>query len=324
MNSSFFISICKATGASRIKHSRVIQPLWSGYGTIERCELDGGEHASVVVKHVCWPQKNANGKMGGNSSIGHKRKVRSYRVEMAFYDQYSKLCTNDCRVPHCLHMETVQGESLLVLEDLHQAGFTHRKSSLSMKEMEPCIKWLAEFHAVFMNKVPQNLWHTGTYWHLATRPDELRQMDDDALRRAAPAIDALLCASPYQTFVHGDAKLSNFCFTPNGRQVAAVDFQYVGGGCGIKDLVYLAGSCMYDEQCEKFESDIKGVYFAALQKALLRNHSEFKIEDVRASWEPLYEVAWADFHRFLKGWALERYAKDSYSERVCRRVLEQL
>lgn len=36
----------------------------------------------------------------------------------------------------------------------------------------------------------------------------------------------------FQTFVHGDAKLANFCFGSNN--VAAVDFQYVGKGIGVK------------------------------------------------------------------------------------------
>lgn len=37
-------------------------------------------------------------------------------------------------------------------------------------------------------------------------------MEDRALREAAPLIDRRLAQCPYQTLVHGDAKLANFRF----------------------------------------------------------------------------------------------------------------
>jgi thiamine kinase-like enzyme len=66
------------------------------------------------------------------------------------------------------------------------------------------------------------------------------------LKEAAPVIDEKLNTCAYKTFVHGDAKLANFCFAPDG-QVAGVDFQYVGGGCGMKDVAYFIGSCLNEK-----------------------------------------------------------------------------
>ena len=55
----------------------------------------------------------------------------------------------------------------------------------------------------------------------------------------APELDRRLRAARFQTLVHGDAKPANFCFDARRGAVAAVDFQYVGGGCGMKDVAYL-------------------------------------------------------------------------------------
>ena len=155
--------------------------------------------------------------------------IRSYyEVESYFYEHYSSLCDDSCRIPHCLAMDKAGEEVLLVLEDLDAAGYPKRKDRLSWNEIVICLEWLANFHATFMNQQPIGLWESGTYWHLETRPEELNILSDHALKNAAEAIDHRLKASPFQTFVHGDAKLANFCFSPDGKQVSAVDFQYIG------------------------------------------------------------------------------------------------
>lgn len=77
----------------------------------------------------------------------------------------------------------------------------------------------------------------GNYWHLATRRDEHLKMTNKQLQAAAEQIDQKLRQIKHQTLIHGDAKLPNFCF--GNEAVAAVDFQYVGPGCGLADLWYL-------------------------------------------------------------------------------------
>ena len=81
-----------------------------------------------------------------------------------------------------------------------------------MADVKNCLFWLATFHATFMNNSAEGLWDVGTYWHLATRPDELASMEDGKLKNAAAAIDQMLNNCKFQTLVHGDAKLANFCF----------------------------------------------------------------------------------------------------------------
>ena len=105
-----------------------------------------------------------------------------------------------------------------------------------------------------------------------TRPDELAAMEEGPLKRAAEIIDTRLSGARFQTFVHGDAKLANFCFRESAA-VAAVDFQYVGRGCGMKDLAYFLGSCLSEEECEKRERELLDLYFE-------------KFSAVMVSWEP--------------------------------------
>jgi glutathione S-transferase len=216
------------------------------------------------------------------------------------------------------------GEIVLVLEDLDAAGFPGRRTAADETRMRACLHWLAHFHATFIGEPPEGLWPTGTYWHLATRPDELEALNDAALKNAASAIDRALRVSPYQTWVHGDATIDNFCFSADGQRVAAVDFQYVGGGPGIKDVAYFIDSCLDGDTCERQESRLLDIYFQALKQALQRKQKAVDADAIEQDWRALYPVAWTDFHRFLKGWSPACWDPDSYSERLARQVIKQL
>lgn len=315
MNQHFQSTILQCTGASALGRQNIIQSLWSGYGKIIRLGLENAAVDSVVVKHVQMPTGGQHPR-GWNTDIGHRRKLRSYEVERAWYEGYSR--ESGARVPDCLAVEMDGEEVLMVLEDLDAAGFSLRKRSVGWGEMVACLEWLADFHASFLGRRPEGLWEVGTYWHLETRPQEWEVLADRELKEAAHLIDVALSGCRYKTFVHGDAKLANFCFAADGR-VAGVDFQYVGGGCGMKDVAYFVGSCLSEGECERLEGEILEVYFAALHRAL----GEQK-EDLEAEWRSLYRVAWADFHRFLKGWSPGHWKINSYSERVTKEVIKNL
>lgn len=323
MNKHFQSTVLKSTGALNLFEVEVIQNLWSGYGEIVRVGLTGSKYKSVVLKHVQLEQQNHP--RGWNTNLSHERKLKSYKVETEWYKTWSSNCNDNCRIPKCLALESIEGEALMVLEDLDASGFGSRRTgSVSWDEVFACLKWLANFHATFINEKPIGLWETGTYWHLDTRPEELEIMDDMPLKNAARAIDKKLSESPFQTFVHGDAKLANFCFSKNGKNVAAVDFQYVGAGCGMKDVAYFAGSCMSEKDCERFESKILDYYFKELKNAIQAKNKEIDFDALESNWRELYHFAWADFHRFLKGWHPGHWKINSYSERVSREVINRL
>jgi aminoglycoside phosphotransferase (APT) family kinase protein len=323
MNPRIQALILKSTRAETATRLEMVQRLWSGYGEIVRYGLTGGDKASVIVKHVKLPDHGRR----SQTDLSHQRKVRSYQVETVWYGQWSQHCDADCRVPACLAFEAFEAygdEIVLVLEDLDAAGFPERRSAADENRMRACLSWLANFHATFIGEPPAGLWPTGTYWHLETRPDELETLKDAALKSAASAIDQVLRASPYQTLVHGDAKIDNFCFSRDGQRVAAVDFQYVGGGPGIKDVAYFLDSCLDGDQCEHQESYWLDLYFQALKQALQRKQKIVDADAVEQEWRALYPLAWTDFHRFLKGWSPAHWDPNSYSERLARRVIKQL
>ncbi len=323
MNENFEKTVLAATGARDLFRIETIQTLWSGYGEIVRYGLVDTPWKSVVVKHVKMPQGISHPR-GWNTDLSHLRKVKSYEVETAWYTSWSSTCGSKCRVPHCLEVDSAEDEVLMVLEDLDAAGFDKRRTRTDWTAFESCLTWLAHFHCTFLGKTPDTLWETGTYWHLETRPDELERLDDSKLRQSAGKIDQLLKDSPFQTIVHGDAKLANFCFNSDNSAVAAIDFQYVGGGCGMKDLAYFAGSCFDEIQCERYEKKILDAYFKHFRQAADELNQSVDLVELEEDWRRLYPVAWTDFHRFLKGWSPGHWKINSYSERIEREVLSSL
>lgn len=323
MNDRFKEKICQALGAEDLREAEAIQSLWSGYGKIARFELMGGKVDSVVVKLVRLPSETDHPR-GWNTDHSHRRKVCSYEVETNWYRRYAERANSVARLPACYASDSEGEELMIVLEDLDAAGFGERRSAASLEDMGACLQWLAAFHARFLGEDPEGLWRKGTYWHLDTRPDELEALEDQPLKESAEEIDRLLESCRWKTFVHGDAKLANFCFSEKRGQVAAVDFQYVGGGCGMKDVAYFIGSCLNDTDCERLEAPLLDIYFGALKKVLVELGRGALFEAVAGEWRELYPVAWTDFHRFLKGWSPGHWKVHSYSERLAREVVEKL
>ena len=315
--------ILEATGAEKLKRLGVVQTLWSGYGSIVRIALEGTKFSSVIVKHV--QPENGKHPRGWNTDLSHRRKLKSYEVETNWYrDQSNGEINQYARIPKCFGVKNSGLECLIVMEDLDASGYGERRSSVNLEEMHLCVRWLARFHSYNIGRSSDGLWETGTYWHLETRPDELDQLEDPELKAIASAIDEKLKRSTFKTLVHGDAKLANFCFSQEGSGVAAVDFQYVGGGCGMKDLAYFVGSCFRDQEAEEKEEEILDFYFQELSKAIVSLGSSKSAADIEEDWRPLYKVAWADFHRFMKGWSPGHWKLSDYSERVTREVIDSL
>ena len=314
--------ILAVLGATKIQKTDLIQELWSGYGKILRLQLEGTTVPSVIVKYIDLSFQN-NHPRGWSTSTSHDRKLRSYEIETNWYNTYAD--KNDkARVPLCYALIKEDDYRILILEDLDSAGFPLRKSRLTVKESKLVLKWLANFHGKYLGRLLNNLWEVGTYWHLATRPDEFKIMAESELKQNARKLDEMLNNYTYKTIVHGDAKVANFCFSESMDKVAAVDFQYVGGGCGMKDVAYFLGSCLSEGECENYEEELLNFYFSELKQSVESNKHVIDFTALEKEWRFLYPLAWADFTRFLLGWMPTHQKINSYSRKMVEQTLNIL
>ena len=322
MNPDFEDYLLNVTNSSSYEELEIIQSLWSGYGKISRYKLEGSVFETVIIKHISL-NKSAEHPRGWNTSNSHNRKVKSYEVETQWYQKWNQQCNELCRTAKFIGSVSKNSEQWIILEDL-DSEFHLRKEALNLIEVKSCLKWLANFHATFLGKSPEGLWRIGTYWHLDTRPDELAKVQHRELKMKAHLIDEILNGCNYQTIVHGDAKVANFCFSASGEKVAAVDFQYVGGGCGMKDVAYFLGSCLSSDQCETHNEKLLGYYFSELKEALKNSNSNIEFKELETEWRAMFPIAWTDFTRFLLGWMPSHQKVNDYSLRFMKSVLPQL
>lgn len=322
LDSSVNEFVRNALGVTTINVVENVQSLWGGQGQILRLQTDSKIHPCSILKHVCL-NAQADHPRGWNTSASFQRKATSYDVERCWYQSYAAQCNTKCKVPATLGTLSNNGESLILLEDL-AFEYPLTFDSLKLENAKVCLEWLAHFHARFLSDAGNGLWPEGCYWHLATRADEYAAMTDGPLKQSADALAAKLSGAQFQTLVHGDAKVTNFCFSQSLDAVAAVDFQYVGKGCGIRHVAYFLGSCLTEHECAKNESALLNIYFDAFRTSLNNKLSTDHIYEIEHEWRGLYGVAWTDFYRFLSGWMPTHKKINAYTLSLCEQTLSDL
>lgn len=301
--------VLEQTRARDITAVETVQSLWGGYGELLRVSLEAGPAESVILKRVAPPPID-------RESESDQRKRRSYQVERNWYREGASHCDEQCRVAHCWG-EASDGEgSLLLLEDLGCSGFLPYRNP-GIHRLRSGLGWLAHFHARFLGKIPKGLWERGSYWHLGTRREQWRDTPPGPLKEHAEKLDACLRTAQFQTLLHGDPKPPNFCWRDN--HPAAVDFQYVGAGCGIRDVSLYISRCLTERsmrECDKWLD----YYFGELRSALeCLNRGQFATA-VEADWRPRFPAAWADYARFCAGWS-PGYRADEFTMLMLERAL---
>lgn len=323
-NPKLLKQVCSNTGASRVVGSQLVQTLWSGYGQIIRLNLEYDETlhhggvSSVIIKYI-QPPVEAQHPRGWNTDASMQRKLESYRVEAHWYNHYVESARGICTMPELLASYSSDNQTWLILEDL-DLNYPIRHEHLNIDRCKACLRWLARFHGHHFQSEGVGLWDTGSYWYLQTRQDELNAMAEGALKKAAVSLDAKLENCQFKTLVHGDAKVANVCFSQNSQDVAMVDFQYVGRGCGMRDVAYFLGSALTESECKQYASNLLDVYFAELHTHIPATQQKA----VETEWRGLYATAWADFHRFLEGWMPGHYKIHGYTKLMTEQALAEL
>jgi thiamine kinase-like enzyme len=150
-------------------------------------------------------------------------------------------------------------------------------------------------------------------------------MEEGELKSSAAALSQCLDEARFKTLVHGDAKVANFCFSTQDEKVAAVDFQYVGGGTGVQDLAYLLGSALSEKALSENLPYLLDHYFAELGRELMaQGESQAFAQEVIEEWQRLFVIAWADFHRFIIGWSPTHIKNTPFSQKLTKQALQQL
>ena len=302
--------ILSQTGARAVIDSTLVQELWNGYGELLRIRLDGGRCESVILKRVVPPADVED-------SISDRRKRRSYEVERAWYQHGAPLCDDSCRVALCLGV--CPQRSLLLLEDLRHSGFKTSPDPTT-EQVESGLAWLASFHSRFLRESPTGLWEQGSYWHFQTRKLEWGEMEPGIHKEHAALFDKALRSTKFRTVVHGDPKPPNFCWNDRQR-AAAVDFQYVGSGCGIRDVALFLDRGLGRLRCRTEESVWLDRYFSLLQKALQKDEKDLDFQALQTDWRARFPVAWSDYARFALGWS-KSYRPDDYTVELAKRALD--
>lgn len=327
-NKSVERRVRRFTGASRTTDVEELQPVWGGNGMLFRVEIEGADVESVIVKHIV-PQAHAKRRVKP-SDASTKRTLASYDNELTFYSSYGNELVSVVRLPHFYGGERSSDGWLFVLEDLAASGFSMAKKTYDDSDIRGALRWLARFHAAFLSHPGSGSWKAGSYWNWSDRKDDHSRMQHPELRQAAAKLDAQLNQCRHKTLIHGDAKTDNFCFgdsdsegASDATRVAGLDFQYVGQGTGMKDVMCLLDSCHGVTDAAAAFSDQLDYYFAQLRQGLATRPS-VDVAAVEAEWRALYALAWADYYRFLDGWAPGRYAPEGYAAEMVSVALAQL
>jgi len=249
-----------------------MEPIGTGQmGSVYRLSLTGSGVPSRLVAKLPLPDPSVRAMVGG-----------TYRTEVMFYRDIAG--TVAIRTPRCHHAEIDLDtfEFVLLLEDLAPAVQGDQLAGCSADRARACVADLAGLHG------PR--WCDASLLDVGglTRPDasdaatlaevyapaveifidrfpgRLGAEDEDTLRRTAAGIDAWLVGrSERFGLVHGDYRLDNLLFPPEGVPIT-VDWQTLTIGLPARDLSFFLATSLSVADRRAHERDLVTRYHEAL------------------------------------------------------------
>jgi len=239
-------------------------------GTCFRVRIDGS--GTVLVK-LPPPDTSARDMMAG-----------AYRGEVRFYQLLAP--TVAIRTPDCFHAEIAEesGDFVIVLEDLAPreqgdqiAGCTGDQARDAVVNLAGlhgprwCDPTLSEVDTLSINGPEEialllDMWEPTCELFLSGLGDLIPDEDAATLRACGTVIERwLLARSERFGLVHGDYRLDNLLFPPDGAPgVVAVDFQTLSLALPARDLAYFVGTSLSVEDRRQHERELVAAYHAAL------------------------------------------------------------
>jgi hypothetical protein len=186
----------------------------------------------------------------------------TYVKEVSWYRELA--ADSGVAAPICYHAEIADDDVdfILILSDLAPARQGDQLAGLGLAGLVPCIDAAAGLHALLWNDARLDT----LPWLARDNGDVVRalfpqlyagfreryaeRLAPDILDIGAGIIDRLdaYLARPTaaRTTVHGDLRIDNILFAPDGESCWLVDWQTLGRGSGATDLAYLIGTSIAD------------------------------------------------------------------------------
>jgi aminoglycoside/choline kinase family phosphotransferase len=239
-------------------------------------------------------------KLAAGSPEARQRVGEGYRKEVRFYSDLASLVA--VNTPQCWYAaisDDTQSFTLL-LEDLAPSVPGKQALGCRLDQAAAAVQNLAGLHAPLWC---DPLLHNHAEWLrpmdeatgaflgelMVTATEQFIERyayrlagDVDTLREAAALIGRWATAgNDIFSLMHGDYRLDNLMFDPDGSDVSAVDWQTATTGPPVRDLSYFLGTSLAVELRRTHERELVEVYVAALKSRGVDHPFERCFEDYR-------------------------------------------
>jgi hypothetical protein len=225
-------------------------------------------------------------KLGAGDSAARRQVAGGYRREVGFYARLA--ATLDLRTPRCRYSAITEDalSFTLILEDLAPLVPGRQVDGCSLARARDAVGALAGLHASRWNDdalfdldfIPAatesrsefmgSLAVAGTEKFVARFGTELSAADVVTLQDSARAVATWLPQRPTPFAVcHGDYRLDNLMFPPEGDGVAVIDWQTLDVTPPARDVAYFLGTSLDVETRRTAQGELISEYHAGLVRS---------------------------------------------------------